>query len=181
MTEHEEPWKGRYKRLLPFPHRCRISRRSYVGGQEFVKKAVSPLSGLLAVIGLHWKPWAMISRPLWGATPSEQPRLFAALGLDPNSQRPNAAAGPEQLWKLQARVSRRPVAVGGAYPVVAGRARVRECADPPASSLPALLPQAPRLIPGTSKESGIPHRRSETLRLVCGWYPWRRSRPACVR
>ena len=39
-----------------------------------------------------WKPWAMISRPLRGGTPAEQLHLVAACGLDPNSQRPNAAA-----------------------------------------------------------------------------------------
>ena len=44
--------EGRYKRLLPFPHQCRIRCRSYVGGQES-NEAVSPLSGLLTVIALH--------------------------------------------------------------------------------------------------------------------------------
>ena len=39
-----------------------------------------------------WKPWAMISRPLRGGTRAEQTHVVAVLGLDPNSQRRNAAA-----------------------------------------------------------------------------------------
>ncbi len=45
--------EGRYKRLLPLANRRRISRRSYVGGQKSLRKAVSPPSGLLVVIALH--------------------------------------------------------------------------------------------------------------------------------
>ena len=45
--------EGRYKRRLPFACRRRMSCGSYGGGQKSLRKDVSPLSGLLAVIALY--------------------------------------------------------------------------------------------------------------------------------